>query len=81
LMVAARFDGLDFVVVWVAVCPVVEADADELEPFGLERRRSDIDLGAVGASNLSNARPIRLGIDNLIGQEVTGTVGSLRRKK
>ena len=49
MMVAARFDGLDFVVVWVAVCPVVEADADELEPFGLERRRSDIDLGAVDA--------------------------------
>ena len=38
-------------------------------------------LRAVGAANFGNASPIRLGIDNLIGQEVTGTVGSLRRKK
>jgi hypothetical protein len=49
LMVAATVRRFDFVVVWVAVCPVVEVDADELEPFGLERRRSDIDLGAVDA--------------------------------
>jgi hypothetical protein len=38
-------------------------------------------LRAVGATNVDNAWPIRPGIDNLIGQEVTGTVGSLRRKK
>ena len=38
-------------------------------------------LDAVGATNVDNAWPIRLGIDNLICQEVTGTVGSLRRKK
>jgi adenylate cyclase len=38
-------------------------------------------LRAVGASNVGNAWPIRLGIDNYIGQEVTGTVGSPRREE
>ena len=38
-------------------------------------------LCAVGASNVGNAWPIRLGIDNHIGQEVTETVGSPRRKE
>ena len=38
-------------------------------------------LRAVGASNVGNAWPIRLGIDNYIGQEATGTAGSPRREE
>jgi adenylate cyclase len=38
-------------------------------------------LSAVGASNVGNAWPIRLGIGIHIGQAVAGTVGSPRRKE
>jgi hypothetical protein len=38
-------------------------------------------LCAVGASNVGNAWPIRLGIGIHIGQAVAGTVGSPRRKR
>ena len=38
-------------------------------------------LGAIGASNVDNAWPIRLGIGIHIGQAVAGTVGSPRRKE
>ena len=38
-------------------------------------------LSAIGASNVGNAWPIRLGIGVHIGQAVAGTVGSARRKE
>jgi adenylate cyclase len=38
-------------------------------------------LSAIGASNVSNPWPIRLGIGIHIGQAVAGTVGSPRRKE
>jgi adenylate cyclase len=38
-------------------------------------------LRAVGASNVGNAWPIRLGIGIHIGHAVAGTVGSPRRKE